>query len=425
MKASKCASEFSLYLLWVGLRPSFLTHKHLFPVVIFYWLLKADENSCWSFFSQFGVVQDFSVVMDQKTNQSKGFGFVTFQDAQAATFLKSMGVVQLMGRNVNIGEAHKGKNAQAQVGAPNPAAGMMGQMAQQGGMGGMMGAMPGMSGGMGQMGPNGMGQMGQMGGMGGMMGMGGMNSGMGGMPGADMNTGYNANSGYNTNSGYSGDGSYNAQAGYWGAGGSQMQMGQMQGGAAQGSGTDAWNNANTGGANKALLPTITTQMKVSSPAAGAIIGRGGANLKSMMAATGAKITVAKAEDGDTERQVEITGTTVQVTAATEMVTQCIAQNAAAPPKGAGASATNKARTVFVGGLSPQTATEGMLSEFFSQWGLVETVKLIYDKNTNYPKGYGFVTFSDANVANQLISQGKLDMYGKSIDLGKPGGGKDQ
>ena len=58
--------------------------------------------------------------------------------------------------------------------------------------------------------------------------------------------------------------------------------------------------------------------------------------------------------------------------------------------------------LFVGGISPNI-TEDMLRQMFSQYGVVLDVRLITDRDTNMPKGYGFVTMDSPGAAHSAIT----------------------
>ena len=51
------------------------------------------------------------------------------------------------------------------------------------------------------------------------------------------------------------------------------------------------------------------------------------------------------------------------------------------------------RSVFVGNI-PYEATEEKLKDIFSEVGPVTTFKLVYDRETGKPKGYGFCEYKD-------------------------------
>ncbi|KFB52059.1 AGAP004414-PA-like protein [Anopheles sinensis] len=55
------------------------------------------------------------------------------------------------------------------------------------------------------------------------------------------------------------------------------------------------------------------------------------------------------------------------------------------------------RSVFVGNI-PYDATEDALKEIFCEVGLVLSMKLVYDRETGKPKGYGFCEYKDKETA---------------------------
>lgn len=88
-------------------------------------------------------------------------------------------------------------------------------------------------------------------------------------------------------------------------------------------------------------------------------------------------------------------------------------------EGSGASASSCApgteSTVFCGGL-PIEATPEALGWFFSHYGVVLSVKLIYDRRTGVSKGYGFIVFADVAVAEMVKAQRQMPFMGKMIDV---------
>jgi len=72
------------------------------------------------------------------------------------------------------------------------------------------------------------------------------------------------------------------------------------------------------------------------------------------------------------------------------------------------------KKLYVGNLSFQT-TESELNELFAQAGVVETVRIITDRETGRSKGFGFVEMQDG--ADKAIEQfnGK-DFKGRALTV---------
>ena len=68
-----------------------------------------------------------------------------------------------------------------------------------------------------------------------------------------------------------------------------------------------------------------------------------------------------------------------------------------------------AKKIFVGNLSFQTA-ENDLNDLFAQFGEVESVSIITDRDTGRSKGFGFVSMGD-DSAEKAISQ----LNGKEVN----------
>jgi cold-inducible RNA-binding protein len=68
------------------------------------------------------------------------------------------------------------------------------------------------------------------------------------------------------------------------------------------------------------------------------------------------------------------------------------------------------KRIYVGNLSYNT-TEGTLRTLFAEYGEIESINLITDRDTGRPKGFGFVEMATEQAAQAAISA----LNGKSID----------
>lgn len=72
--------------------------------------------------------------------------------------------------------------------------------------------------------------------------------------------------------------------------------------------------------------------------------------------------------------------------------------------------------IYVGNLSRTTSEEGLRS-FFESYGAISAVKIVIDKFTGEPRGFGFVTMGNDEEANAAIEalNGK-DLDGRSLRI---------
>ena len=73
--------------------------------------------------------------------------------------------------------------------------------------------------------------------------------------------------------------------------------------------------------------------------------------------------------------------------------------------------------LFLGGLHPTTSKE-RLWNFFSEFGEIalDGILLMCDRDTNRPRGFGFVTFLDHAVAKQLVRQKYVRIDGRKVEI---------
>ncbi|XP_023230496.1 RNA-binding protein Musashi homolog Rbp6-like isoform X3 [Centruroides vittatus] len=70
--------------------------------------------------------------------------------------------------------------------------------------------------------------------------------------------------------------------------------------------------------------------------------------------------------------------------------------------------------MFVGGLSWQTAPEG-LRDYFSKFGDITEVMVMKDPTTRRSRGFGFVTFAEPSSVDKVLANGPHELDGKKID----------
>ena len=74
------------------------------------------------------------------------------------------------------------------------------------------------------------------------------------------------------------------------------------------------------------------------------------------------------------------------------------------------------KKLFVGSLSFQT-TEQELRQAFEKFGEVEEAKIIMDRETGRPRGFGFVTITDSAAADRAIKEmNGADLGGRTLSV---------
>jgi RNA recognition motif-containing protein len=60
------------------------------------------------------------------------------------------------------------------------------------------------------------------------------------------------------------------------------------------------------------------------------------------------------------------------------------------------------RKLFVGGT--KNADERSLEEYFGSFGQIESCKIVYDRETERSRGFGFVTYMDASSIDNVLAE---------------------
>lgn len=70
-------------------------------------------------------------------------------------------------------------------------------------------------------------------------------------------------------------------------------------------------------------------------------------------------------------------------------------------------------TLYVGNL-PFSATEAELRDLFAQHGTVESAKVVNDRDTGRPRGFGFVDMPSDDAANAIQHLNGYEMNGRQL-----------
>ncbi|CAA0825708.1 Heterogeneous nuclear ribonucleoprotein 1 [Striga hermonthica] len=89
---------------------------------------------------------------------------------------------------------------------------------------------------------------------------------------------------------------------------------------------------------------------------------------------------------------------------------------------------NKTKKIFVGGLPP-TLNEDGFRQYFEAYGVVTDVVIMYDQQTNRPRGFGFISFDSEDAVDRVLHKTFHDLNGKQVEVKRaqpkdsnPGGG---
>ncbi|KHN75713.1 Cleavage stimulation factor subunit 2 [Toxocara canis] len=72
------------------------------------------------------------------------------------------------------------------------------------------------------------------------------------------------------------------------------------------------------------------------------------------------------------------------------------------------------RSIFVGNL-PYSAREQDIADFFGQIGPVVNVRIVFDRETGRPRGFGFCEFETEDAAEKAVGRmNNADFMGRQI-----------
>jgi RNA recognition motif-containing protein len=73
------------------------------------------------------------------------------------------------------------------------------------------------------------------------------------------------------------------------------------------------------------------------------------------------------------------------------------------------------KSIYVGNL-PFSASEEDVRNLFSPYGAVHTVKLVADRETGRPRGFGFVEMEDSAAGNAIAALNGKELGGRSLRI---------
>ncbi|XP_076952235.1 uncharacterized protein LOC143625903 [Bidens hawaiensis] len=75
----------------------------------------------------------------------------------------------------------------------------------------------------------------------------------------------------------------------------------------------------------------------------------------------------------------------------------------------------RTKKIFVGGLA-SSVTETDFKNYFNQYGIITDVVVMYDHNTNRPRGFGFITYESEESVDKALMQTFHELNGKMVEV---------
>ncbi|KAL6529051.1 hypothetical protein OROHE_014795 [Orobanche hederae] len=81
----------------------------------------------------------------------------------------------------------------------------------------------------------------------------------------------------------------------------------------------------------------------------------------------------------------------------------------------GSREPGRTKKIFVGGLS-STVTESGFKSYFDQFGTIMDVVVMYDHNTQRPRGFGFITYDSEDAVDMVLQKTFHELNGKMVEV---------
>ncbi|KAK1292565.1 Heterogeneous nuclear ribonucleoprotein 1 [Acorus calamus] len=75
----------------------------------------------------------------------------------------------------------------------------------------------------------------------------------------------------------------------------------------------------------------------------------------------------------------------------------------------------RTKKIFVGGLA-STVTESDFKKYFEQFGMITDVVVMYDHNTQRPRGFGFITYDSEEAVEKVLLNSFHELNGKMVEV---------
>uniref|UniRef100_A0A7N0TE50 RRM domain-containing protein n=2 Tax=Kalanchoe fedtschenkoi TaxID=63787 RepID=A0A7N0TE50_KALFE len=81
----------------------------------------------------------------------------------------------------------------------------------------------------------------------------------------------------------------------------------------------------------------------------------------------------------------------------------------------GSPVPGRTRKIFVGGLA-SSVTESDFKAYFEQFGTITDVVVMYDHNTQRPRGFGFITYDSEEAVDEVLTKTFHELNGKMVEV---------
>lgn len=81
----------------------------------------------------------------------------------------------------------------------------------------------------------------------------------------------------------------------------------------------------------------------------------------------------------------------------------------------GSPGPTRTKKIFVGGLA-STVTESDFRKYFDQFGAITDVVVMYDHNTQRPRGFGFITYDSEEAVDKVLHKTFHELNGKMVEV---------